>query len=45
VSLSVKYLGHARKRLPIAVGAVLVNLVINLILVPPIGVVAGAIGT
>jgi O-antigen/teichoic acid export membrane protein len=45
VSLSINYLGHARKRLPIAVGTVLANLVIDLLLVPRIGVVGGAIGT
>ena len=45
LSLSVNYLGHARKRLPIAVGTVLANLVIDVIFVPRIGIVAGAIGT
>jgi O-antigen/teichoic acid export membrane protein len=45
VSLSVNYLGHAGRRLPIAVGAVLANLAIDLVLVPRIGVVGGAVGT
>jgi O-antigen/teichoic acid export membrane protein len=45
VSLSINYLGFAKQRLPIAAGTVIVNLVIDLILVPKIGVVAGAIGT
>lgn len=45
VSVSVNYLGGARRRVPIAVGAVLVNLVIDLILIPKIGIVGGAIGT
>ncbi len=45
VTLSINYLGFARRRVPIAVGTVLVNLAIDLILVPRIGIVAGAIGT
>ena len=45
VSMGVNYLGEARLRVPIAIGAVLVNLVIDLILIPEIGIVAGAIGT
>jgi O-antigen/teichoic acid export membrane protein len=45
VSLSINYLGHARERLPIAVGTVLANLAIDLVLVQRIGIVAGAIGT
>lgn len=39
------YLGEARRRIPLAIGALLVNVVIDLVLVPPIGIVAGAIGT
>ncbi len=45
VSLSINYLGFAKQRLPIAVGTVILNAVIDLILVPRIGVVGGAIGT
>jgi len=43
--LAVNYLGEARRRMPIAIGTVLINIVIDLILIPKIGVVAGAIGT
>lgn len=45
VSLSVNYLGEARRRVPIAIGTVLTNFVIDLVLIPEIGIVAGAIGT
>lgn len=45
VTLSINYLGLARRRLWIAVGTVLLNLGIDLVLVPRIGVVGGAIGT
>jgi O-antigen/teichoic acid export membrane protein len=42
---TVNYLGEARKRVPIAIGALLINLVIDLALLSEIGIVAGAIGT
>jgi O-antigen/teichoic acid export membrane protein len=45
VSVSVNYLGEARRRIPIAVAAVVVNCAIDLALIPRIGIVAGAIGT
>lgn len=45
LSLGVNYLGRARSRVPIAIGTVLVNLVFDLVFVPRIGIVAGAIGT
>lgn len=45
VSLGVMYSGEARRRIPVAIGALLVNLVIDLTLIPRIGIVAGAIGT
>ena len=45
VSLAVNYLGEARRRVPIAIAAVAVNAVIDVALIPEIGVVAGAIGT
>jgi O-antigen/teichoic acid export membrane protein len=45
VALSVNYLGEARRRVPIAIGVLLVNLVIDLLLLSRIGIVAGAIGT
>lgn len=45
VSLGANYLGLARRRVPIAVAALGVNFVIDLILIPQIGIVGGAIGT
>lgn len=45
VTVSINYLGFARRRVPIAVGAVLVNFAIDMVLVPRIGVVGAAIGT
>ena len=45
VSVGVNYLGEARRRIPIAIGAVLINLGIDLVLIPEIGVVGAAIGT
>lgn len=41
----VTYLGEARRRIPIAIAAVLVNVAIDLALLAEIGIVAGAIGT
>lgn len=45
LALGVNYLGEARRRVPLALGAVAINVVIDLILIPEIGIVAGAIGT
>ena len=45
VSMAVNYLGEARRRLPIAVGALAVNAAIDVALIPEIGIIAGAIGT
>lgn len=45
VSVAVNYLGEARRRVPVALGALAVNIVIDVILIPEIGIVAGAIGT
>ena len=45
VSLAVTYVGVAGRRVPIVLGTVLMNLVIDLALIPRIGIVAGAIGT
>ncbi len=39
------YLGEAKRRVPVAVGALLLNIAIDIVLVPRIGIVAGAIGT
>jgi O-antigen/teichoic acid export membrane protein len=45
VSLSANYLGEARRRLPVAIVTVIVNLVLDLVLVPRIGVLGGCVGT
>ena len=45
VTLAVNYIGEARSRVPLAIAAVLVNLVLDLILIPDIGVVGAAVGT
>jgi O-antigen/teichoic acid export membrane protein len=45
LALSINYLGEARRRIPLALGAVAINAVIDALLIPRIGVVAGAIGT
>jgi O-antigen/teichoic acid export membrane protein len=45
LAVSVNYLGEAGRRVPIAIAAVLVNVVIDLALLREIGIVAGAIGT
>lgn len=45
VSVAVNYLGDARRRLPIAVSAVLLNLVLDLALIPPYGVVGSAVAS
>lgn len=45
VSVTVNYLGEARRRIPIALTAVALNAGIDVVLIPEIGIVAGAIGT
>ncbi|HXC24143.1 MAG TPA: oligosaccharide flippase family protein [Solirubrobacteraceae bacterium] len=45
VSLGVNYLGEAPARIPIAVAAIGANLAIDVILIPRIGIIAGAIGS
>jgi len=45
MALSVNYIGEARRRLPIAVASLLVNVIVDVILIPRIGVIAGAIGS
>ena len=45
VSISANYLGEARKRVPVAAVTVLINCVMDLVLVPRIGVLGGAWGT
>jgi O-antigen/teichoic acid export membrane protein len=44
-TLAVNYLGEARRRVPIAVAMLTVNAVIDVVLLPRIGIVAAAIGT
>jgi O-antigen/teichoic acid export membrane protein len=45
LAVSVNYLGEARRRVPVAIAAVVVNVAIDLALLREIGVVAAAIGT
>lgn len=45
LALGLNYRGEARRRIPIALGAVLINLVIDLTLLPRVGIVGGAIAT
>lgn len=45
VSLGVNYLGEARRRIPLVIVVLLVNVVVDIVLIPEIGIVGGAIGT
>jgi O-antigen/teichoic acid export membrane protein len=45
VAMGATYLGEGRRQMPIAVATVLINFVLDLILLPRIGVVGAAIGT
>ena len=45
LALGVNFLGEARRRVPIAIATVSVNVVLDLILLPEIGIVGGAIAT
>jgi O-antigen/teichoic acid export membrane protein len=45
VSLAVNYLGEAARRIPIVVGAMLLNTAIDVVLIPKIGPVSGSIAT
>jgi O-antigen/teichoic acid export membrane protein len=45
VASAANYLGEASKRVPIAVFTILINLGIDVLLIPRIGIIAGAIGT
>lgn len=45
VSTALNYLGGARRRVPVAIATLIVNVVLDLILIPSIGVVGAAIGT
>jgi O-antigen/teichoic acid export membrane protein len=44
-TLAVNYLGYARRRVPIAIAMLAINAIIDVTLLPKIGIVAGAIGT
>jgi O-antigen/teichoic acid export membrane protein len=44
-SVGAMYLGEARRRIPVAIAALVVNVGLDVILIPRIGVVGGAIGT
>lgn len=45
VSVSANFLGEASSRLPVAVATVLTNIALDLLLVPRLGVMGGAVGT
>lgn len=45
VSLAINYAGEARRRIPIAVATLLLNVAIDLVLIPRIGIVGAAVGT
>lgn len=45
LSLGVNYLGEARRRVPLAIIVILINVGVDLALIPEIGIVGGAIGT
>ncbi len=45
VATGLNYLGRAGRRVPIALATVLLNVVLDVILIPRIGVVGGAIGS
>jgi O-antigen/teichoic acid export membrane protein len=44
-SISVNYLGEARRRIPIAAATLVANTVVDLILIPKIGPIGGAVGS
>jgi O-antigen/teichoic acid export membrane protein len=45
LSVSANFLGDANRRIPLMLGAALINTVIDLILIPRIGIMSGAIAT
>jgi O-antigen/teichoic acid export membrane protein len=45
VTVAVNYMGEARRRVPVAIATLVINVVLDLILIPRIGIVAGAVGT
>lgn len=44
-TMSVNYVGQAGRRVPLVVGALAANLLVDILLIPRIGIEAGAIGT
>jgi O-antigen/teichoic acid export membrane protein len=45
VSIAADYLGEARRRIPITLATVAINVVLDVVLIPRIGIVGAAIGT
>jgi O-antigen/teichoic acid export membrane protein len=45
LSYAANYLGEARRRVPLAIGALAINVIIDITLIPEIGIEAGALGT
>ncbi len=45
LALGVNYIGEARRRIPLAIAALTINTVLDLILIPQIGIIAGAVAT
>ncbi len=45
VSIGVNYVGEAKKRIPLAIVTVVINLALDLILIPKIGIIGGAIAS
>ncbi len=45
LAYSVNYVGEARRRVPAAIASITVNFVIDLVLIPEIGILGGAVGT
>ena len=45
LTLSVNFLGEAKRRIPLVLAAVAINVILDIILIPRIGIVGGAIAT
>lgn len=45
LSIGINYLGEAGRRIPIAIGAVAINVVLDVILIPKMGIEGAAVGT
>ncbi len=44
LALALNYVGEARRRIPFGIAAVAINIVLDLVLIPEIGIVGGAVG-